>query len=60
MNVKMDFKPGDVIEYCGEEYLVLENQGTRGRVQENYEDGDIIYPFYWSFDGRECKLVKSV
>lgn len=53
-----DFVEGDVIEFCGESFIVLENYGDRGRVQEDCTNGAVIDPFYWEFDGHACKLVK--
>jgi len=53
----MDFKPTDIIEFCDEEYLVLENYGDSGKVQV-YPNGLTIDPFYWNFHGTECELLK--
>ena len=56
------FKYGDIIEFCDEWYLVLNNYGTTGRVQEYYKGGnvgDIIDPFYWQFGDAKCVLVKG-
>lgn len=53
----MDFKSTDIIEFCDEKYLVLENYGNSGKVQV-YPNGIIIDPFYWNFSGTLCNLVK--
>lgn len=54
----MGFKVGDIIEFCGEEFEVLEcYDDTSGRVKENCKDGCIVNNFYWTYAGVECKLV---
>lgn len=54
----MEFKVGDIIEFCGQEFEVLEcYDNTSGRVRENCEGGCIINNFYWTYSGEECKLV---
>lgn len=32
---KPDFKKGDIIEFCGDTFEVLENWGSTGKVKEN-------------------------
>lgn len=58
----MDFKKGDIIEFCGEFFEVETNDGNTGIVWElngKYErTGLRISKFYWKY-GEECKLVKS-
>ncbi len=54
---KMDFKRGDVIEYAGDKYRVLENHGTSGKVKALNDGGVVICPFYWSAYGEDCKKV---
>lgn len=51
------FIPGDIIEWAGDKFEVLENHGDSGKVKE-YPDGEIIQPFYWVFEGEKCKLWK--
>lgn len=58
--MRVDFKQGDIIVYCDEEYVVLENQGNRGIVRENYENGFVIDPFYWEYGGYQCTLKEQV
>lgn len=53
-----DFKKGDIIEFCGDTYEVLENLGSTGKVKENCKNGTIIGRFYWEFQGERCSLVK--
>jgi hypothetical protein len=56
-NEQQPFQPGDIIDFCGEHYTVLQNYGRSGMVQD--AGGDLINPFYWKFDGAECRLVNS-
>jgi hypothetical protein len=53
-----NFKEGDIIDFCDEQYVVLTNNGGSGRVQENYKNGDIIN-FYWEYAGEKCVLVEN-
>lgn len=59
--MKKDFKKYDLIEYSGDTFVVLENNGHYGMVEEYDPDrnGDVISPFYWEFEGEECILLKS-
>lgn len=50
-----DFKPGDVVEYCGEQATVIANYGTSGTVEIT---GQGRMSWYWSFDGEPVKLVR--
>lgn len=51
------FIQGDIIEYAGDRFEVLENYGDTGMVKE-YPDGETIQLFYWVFEGEKCKLWK--
>ena len=53
------FNRGDIVEFCDERFLVLENHGNSGRVQE-HPGGEVIAPFYWSFEGASCVKVDQV
>lgn len=55
---KMDFKKGDIIVFCDEEFEVLENYGCSGKVKEVH-GGAIINNFYWNFQGSRCELKIS-
>lgn len=55
---KFDFKQGDIIEFCEQEFKVMSNTGLCGTVQENCEDGKIIKGFYWSYGG-ENSILKN-
>ena len=57
--MKTNFKKDDIIEYCGEEYIVLENHGDSGKVKENCENGITIYPFHWEAYGERCILISE-
>lgn len=50
------FDPGDVIEYNGDWFTVLENHGVGGVVKE-YPDGEIVEPFYWEYEDMTSSLV---
>lgn len=56
-NDQRPFIPGDVIEYAGDLFEVLENHGYSGTVKEYCQDGETVYPFYWAFDGEYCVLA---
>ena len=57
--MKSDFKSGDVIVFCNEEFIVIENYGRSGKVKENCDDGNIINNFYWEYHGEKCKLKSN-
>ena len=51
----MIFKPGDIIEWCGETYRVRKNYGDHGEVE--YLDGELASNnFYWTFEGEAAVL----
>jgi len=56
---KRDFKKGDIIVFCDEEYEVMENYGTSGKVKENYPNGTVIDTFYWVYGNSECTLKEK-
>lgn len=53
-----NFKKGDIIIFCDEEFQVIENYGYSGKVIEVC-GGTIINNFYWSYDGSKCELKSS-
>jgi len=57
-----EFKKDDIIEFCGETYVVLENYGNSGRVIEYYNGtyGDKVGKFYWEFQDEKCILVGHI
>lgn len=58
MSEKRNFKKGDIITFCGEEFEVLENNGHSGKVREVH-GGTIINTFYWDFAEEKCELKIS-
>lgn len=52
------FKPGEVIDFCGTTFEVIENHGDKGTVKE-LPDGPIISGFPWRFEGVECTRVEG-
>jgi len=52
-----EFKPGDTIEYCGDHFVVIENYGDSGVVEE--PGGGHQVKFYWYAYGEKCRLVKN-
>ncbi|MBT2759947.1 hypothetical protein [Paenibacillus sp. ISL-20] len=57
----VEFKNGDVISYCDEQFEVIENYGSSGTVREFLgEDryGDTIRNFRWEVYGEKCKKIK--
>ena len=57
--MEFNFKINDIIEFCNEEFVVIENYGSWGKVKENYPDGVIITKFYWEYHGERCKLKEE-
>lgn len=60
--MKTKYKHGDIIEFCGDSFMILKNYGESGRVQEYFQGGNmgiIIDPFYWKFENEECKLARE-
>ena len=61
-----NFNLGDVIDFCGERYMVLKNYGNSGEVVEVNNEGGIfggaskIGNFYWRFEGANCTFVRKV
>lgn len=54
---QFDFKKDDIISFAGDEYTIVENHGNSGSVRPAGEEGRID-PFYWRFQGEDCKLVR--
>lgn len=44
------FEPGEVIEFVGDRYTVVQNFGSTGLVT----DGADLYAFHWRFGGEDC------
>lgn len=59
-NSEKPFKPGETIDFCGDEYVVVANHGNSGTVREAGKDGQLISPFYWSFQDVDCRRVEVV
>lgn len=53
-----DFEKGDVVEFCNEQYFVIENNGLTGVVNII---GETFYlrNFYWKFQDEETKFVRK-
>jgi hypothetical protein len=49
------FKPGDRVEFCGEEAVVIANHGRSGTVEI---PGEGRMSWYWHFDGADVTLVE--
>jgi hypothetical protein len=58
-NQEKPFEPAEHIEFCDERYVVIANYGTTGTVREFGEDPLQISPFYWTFEGAECRRVNT-
>lgn len=53
-----DFQKGDIIEFCNENYFVIENNGSQGVVNpfgENY----YVRFFQWQLQGEKAKFVRK-
>lgn len=49
---------GDIIRWCDEEFIVIENNGNRGVVHpvgEIYQIGT----FYWTYEGEKSEFVRK-
>lgn len=55
---RTDIDSGDIIEFAGQEYLVIENWGQVGKVKE-YPEGVVIERFAWYFEGEEAKVISK-
>jgi len=56
-NVK-PFESGEVIIFCDDEYIVVDNYGDYGKVRN--PDHPEVFTFQWRFEGEDCKRkVKS-
>ena len=53
------FEKGDVIEFCDEQYFVLENHGSSGVVATVGIPHDYSRMFYWNYQGEECKFIRK-
>ena len=52
-----EWKEGSKISMYDENYTILENRGTSGRVRT--DAGEVIYPFYWEYMGDFAELVSE-
>lgn len=59
-NKDKPFEPGETIDYCDDHYVVVANHGNSGTVREVGTGGRQISPFYWHFDGADCRRVETV
>lgn len=56
-NKEEPFKEGDCIEMFDDQFLVLKNYGTRGKVRLLHTHL-VIDPFYWEYQGMQAKRVE--
>jgi hypothetical protein len=54
--MKTDFKPGDRVEFCGIQAVVIANHGSTGTVEI---PGEGRMSWYWEFDGAQVTLVEE-
>lgn len=57
--MEANFKKDDIIIWCNEEFIVIENYGESGIVKENCKNGDIINNFRWNFQGEKAILKEE-
>ena len=57
-NDEKPFLPGEVIEFSGERYDVVENHGDSGLVSYFDDLSHGFFPFKWTYEGEKCKRVK--
>lgn len=55
-----NIKPYDIVRWCNDEYLVLENNGASGVVVETFDGGGIIKNFHWKCGDETCQVVHSL
>jgi hypothetical protein len=55
-----EFRPLDVIEWCGDEYVVLENRGYYGIVVETFNGGQIIDNFHWLCGDQRARRIGRI
>jgi hypothetical protein len=53
-----DFQKGDVVEFCDEEYFVIENNGSTGVVNP-FGVNFYVRNFYWKFQDTETNFVRK-
>jgi hypothetical protein len=58
-NQEKPFEPGETIDFCDDHYIVEANHGKSGTVREPGQTGVQISPFYWTFQGVDCRRVKG-
>lgn len=54
--MKADFKPGDRVEFCGIEAIVVANHGSSGTVEV---PGEGRVSWYWEFDGEPVRHAQT-
>lgn len=54
--MKTDFKRGDIIIFCDQEFEVIKNYGESGLVRENCKNGCYIDDFRWKYGNDICEL----
>lgn len=52
-----NFQPGDRVEFCGEEAVVVMNYGSQGVVELAGNGGKCVW--HWMFQGTPVTLVKA-
>ena len=53
-----DFQKGDVVEFCGEHYFIIENNGSTGVVNP-FGAKFYIRNFYWKYQDEITKFVRK-
>ena len=56
--ITQTFESGDLIEFCNDKFIVIENYGKHGRVRE-HNSNTTINNFYWEIGNDKCKLIKK-
>lgn len=56
-NKEERFSVGELIQMFDEEYVIIKNYGTRGRVRL-LNTTLIIDPFYWEYQGIEARRLE--
>jgi hypothetical protein len=54
--ITSNFKPGDRVDFCGIEAIVIANFGSSGTVEI---PGEGRMSWYWEFDGEPVRLVEE-
>lgn len=56
--MQTDFKKGDVVEFCDQQYYVIENNGSKGVVNP-FGENFYLSDFHWELGDEVTKFVRK-